>query len=172
MVRKLRIEISIEQNSHYETIKLKTMLITTLKTLFNRDLNRLKSEIEQYSSEKAIWKVDKNIANSTGNLCLHLLGNLNTFIGAQLGQTAYIRQRELEFSLKDIPRKELIEQIENLLPIIDETLDKLTPQQLESNYPINVFKKEMTTSFFLIHLATHLNYHLGQINYHRRLLDE
>ena len=148
------------------------MLITTLKTLFNRDLNRLKSEVEQYNSEKAIWKVDKNIANSTGNLCLHLLGNLNTFIGAQLGQTAYIRQRELEFSLKDIPRKELIEQIENLLPIIDETLDKLTPQQLESNYPINVFKKEMTTSFFLIHLATHLNYHLGQINYHRRLLDE
>lgn len=148
------------------------MLINTLKTLFNRDLNRLKSEIEQYNSEEAIWSVDKNITNSAGNLCLHLIGNLNAFIGAELGQTDYVRQRTLEFSLKNVPRVELIQSIENLLPIIDNALGNLTEKMLESTYPINVFKKEMTISYFLIHLAGHLNYHLGQINYHRRLLDE
>ena len=147
------------------------MLIKTLKALFNRDLNRLKSEMEQYNSEEAIWKVDKNITNTAGNLCLHLVGNLNAFIGAELGKTGYIRQRKLEFSLKNVPRTELIESIDKLLPIIDKTLDNLTEKQIESTYPLNVFKKEMTTAYFLVHLAGHLNYHLGQINYHRRLLD-
>lgn len=148
------------------------MLINTLKTLFNRDLNRLKSEIEQYNSEEAIWSVDKNITNSAGNLCLHLIGNLNAFIGAELGQTAYVRQRKLEFSLKNVPKAELIQSIEDLLPVVDNALGNLTEKMLESPCPINVFKKEMTISYFLIHLTGHLNYHLGQINYHRRLLDK
>ena len=88
------------------------MLIETLLTLFNRDLNRLKSEIELYKNEKNIWLIEKNIANSAGNLCLHLIGNLNWFIGAELGKTNYVRHRELEFFTKDIPQTELIKKID------------------------------------------------------------
>ncbi|QSW90052.1 DinB family protein [Flavobacterium endoglycinae] len=147
------------------------MVIESLKTLFNRDLNKLKIEIESYENENAIWVIDKNISNSAGNLCLHLMGNINTYIGARLGNTGYIRNRPLEFSLKDIPSAELISKIENTILMVNEIFDSLTETDLETIYPEIVFEKEMTTGFFLIHLATHLSYHLGQINYHRRLLD-
>jgi len=146
------------------------MITETLKTLFNRDLNKLKTEIESYENESSIWKIDKNISNSAGNLCLHLIGNLNTYIGAELGKTGYIRNRPLEFSLKDIPKSELIEKIEATIQVVNSTLETLKEADLEKIYPQIVFEKEMTTGFFLIHLATHLGYHLGQINYHRRLV--
>ncbi|MEO8239110.1 MAG: DUF1572 family protein [Flavobacterium sp.] len=146
------------------------MLIETLKSLFERDLKKLKLEIESYQNESRIWEIDKNISNSAGNLCLHLIGNLNTYIGAEIGKTGYIRNRELEFSLKDVPASELISKIENTLLVVNNALDTLTETDLETIYPLVVFEKEMTTGFFLIHLSTHLAYHLGQINYHRRLL--
>jgi hypothetical protein len=88
------------------------MITESLRSLFNRDLNKLKTEIEAYQKEENLWKIDKNIANSAGNLTLHLVGNINHFIGAQLGNTGYVRHRELEFSLNDVPRAELIEKLE------------------------------------------------------------
>ncbi|MFB9079510.1 DinB family protein [Flavobacterium procerum] len=147
------------------------MITEALKMLFNRDLNKLKVEIESYQNENAIWMIDKNISNSAGNLCLHLMGNINTYIGKQLGNTGYVRNRPLEFSLKDIPKTALIDKIENTIVMVNTVLDSLTQDDLEAIYPEIVFEEEMTTGFFLIHLSTHLAYHLGQINYHRRLLD-
>lgn len=146
------------------------MLIESLKSLFNRDLNKLKSEIELYQKESQIWEIKENISNSAGNLCLHLIGNLNTYIGAEIGKTGYIRNRPLEFSLKDIPKSELIEKIEDTILVVNKAIDSLTERDLEQIYPQIVFEKEMTTGFFLIHLSTHLAYHLGQINYHRRMI--
>ncbi|UZJ64725.1 DUF1572 family protein [Sphingobacterium sp. KU25419] len=99
------------------------MLINTLKTLFNRDLNKLITEVKQYKSEADIWKINGQINNSAGNLCLHLVGNLNTYIGKELGKTGYLRNRELEFSSKDIPRQELIQMVENTIEMINQTLD-------------------------------------------------
>ncbi|RBQ05366.1 DinB family protein [Pedobacter miscanthi] len=147
------------------------MLTETLKKLFNRDLTRLKAEIEAYRNEANLWRIDQAITNPAGNLCLHLIGNLNTYIGATLGGTGYIRNRELEFSLKDIPKQQLINMIEETAKAIDETLEHLTNEQIDGEYPLLVFEEKTTTGFFLVHLATHLTYHLGQINYHRRLLD-
>ncbi|TYA71636.1 DUF1572 family protein [Seonamhaeicola marinus] len=148
------------------------MLTESLIKIFKRDLSALKVEIESYKTETNLWIVDNNMSNSSGNLCLHLIGNLNHFIGGVLGNTGYIRQRELEFSLKDVPRDTLIAQIAETEMIVVSTLESLTEDIFEKNYPIEVFKDPMTTEFFLIHLTTHLRYHLGQINYHRRLLDK
>ena len=146
-------------------------MIESLKSLYTRDLNKLRTEILSYNNEKAIWSVDKNISNSAGNLCLHLVGNLNHFIGAILGNSGYVRNRDLEFSLKNIPRPELIEKIDGTLDIVTKTLDKLDEDDLKKEYPLVVFESKMSTEYFLIHLLSHLDYHLGQINYHRRLLD-
>lgn len=147
------------------------MIIESLRSLYNRDLNKLKAEIDAYQHEENLWKTDKSISNSAGNLCLHLVGNLSHFIGAQLGNTGYVRHRELEFSLKDIPKAELIEKIEATTIIVDSVLSQLPEEDLRKEYPLVVFEDKMTTDFFLIHLIAHLDYHLGQINYHRRLLD-
>jgi hypothetical protein len=148
------------------------MLIQTLKTVFNRDLNRLKSEIELYKKESNIWKIQEGISNSAGNLCLHLVGNLNTYIGAEFGKTGYIRNRALEFSLKYIPRLELINKIEETIVVVNHALNTISEEELKMEFPLLVFDKKTSTEFMLLHLTTHLAYHLGQINYHRRLLDK
>ncbi|GEN68970.1 MULTISPECIES: DinB family protein [Chryseobacterium] len=147
------------------------MIIESLRSLYSRDLNKLKTEIEAYQNEENLWKTDKNIANSGGNLCLHLVGNLNLFIGTELGKTGYVRHRDLEFSLKDIPKAELIEKVQATLSMVDTVLSQLSEEDLGKEYPLVVFEDKMTTDYFLIHLVAHLDYHLGQINYHRRLLD-
>lgn len=147
------------------------MLIEDLKILFTRDLRKLHGEISAYQQEAAIWAIDKDIANSAGNLTLHLVGNLNTYLGAVLGKTGYIRDRELEFSRKDLSRAELLQLIEATIPMVLHALDQLSPADLEKEYPLLVFEVPTTIGYFLVHLSVHLGYHLGQINYHRRLLD-
>ena len=118
-----------------------------------------------------MWLIDKNIINSGGNLCLHICGNLQNFIGAVLGDTGYIRDRPAEFGDKNIPREELLSQIEKTKNTVAKTLNKLDPETLDYEYPLAVLDKPMSKAYFLLHLLSHLTYHLGQINYHRRLLD-
>jgi uncharacterized damage-inducible protein DinB len=148
------------------------MLIETLKLLFERDLKKLKNEIELYQNEQTLWYIENNIANSAGNLCLHLIGNLNTYIGKEIGKTGYIRNRELEFTSKNISKFELLKKIDDTIFVVSNSLGKLTQEELIEEYPILVFDKRTSTEDLLVHLATHLTYHLGQINYHRRLLDK
>lgn len=147
------------------------MLIETLKILFNRDLKGVINEIEQYNNEVDIWKINGQINNSAGNICLHLVGNLKTYIGKELGETNYIRNRELEFSSKNVPRQELIKRVENTIEIISQTLDNLNEDILANEYPILILENKTSTEYLLVHLTTHLTYHLGQINYHRRLIE-
>lgn len=148
------------------------MLIDTLKELYTRDLDRLKQEIKLYEDEDKLWYVEEGISNTAGNLCLHLIGNLNTYIGAALGKSGYVRNRPAEFSLKDIPREKLLEKIGETKLVVIQTLDGLTETELAAEYPGLVFEEKTSTEYLLVHLTTHLTYHLGQINYHRRLLDK
>ena len=147
------------------------MLQTILSDLFERDLNKLKSEIEQYPDEADLWKKGGSIPNSGGNLCLHLCGNLRHFIGATLGASGYVRDRDLEFSNDGVSRATLLGEVDATIADVVATLAKISDETLGSDYPIDVFGKgAFRTDWFLVHLSTHLNYHLGQIDYHRRLL--
>lgn len=144
--------------------------LSSMAKLFDRDIARLEQEIFLYSDEESLWKVSGSIINPTGNLCLHLCGNLQHYIGHILGNSDYKRDRDNEFSSKDIPKEKLIGEIRNTRSVVGETLGKLDPELLPREYPVMVFDHPMTTLHFLIHLESHLNYHLGQLNYHRRLL--
>ena len=146
-------------------------MIETLTQLFIRDLEKLQTEISSYKNEMNLWKISGEIKNSAGNLCLHICGNLQHFFGAILSNTGYSRNRDAEFSRKNVLVKELVDEIELTAKVVEKTLNELIEEQLKETFPINVFGYEMTTEYFLVHLASHLNYHLGQINYHRRLLD-
>jgi hypothetical protein len=143
-------------------------MLQELIKIFERDIERLKKEIEECEEDK-LWKTLNGIKNPVGNLCLHLIGNLNTYVGKNLGRTNYVRNREFEFSQKDLPKSLLLENIEATKKIVDQALKSLNEKQLEEMYPEKVFDYEMTTGYFLIHLAAHLSYHLGQINYLRRI---
>ena len=96
---------------------------------------------------------------------------MNTYIGREIGETDYIRNRELEFSLKHIPKADLLKNIDETILVIDSALNKITQEDLIKEYPVVVFDTPTSTEHLLLHLSTHLSYHLGQINYHRRLLD-
>lgn len=143
----------------------------SLATIIERDLIKLSKEVSAYQNYSTLWTVEQSISNSGGNLALHICGNLQYFIGAVLGNSGYIRERDQEFARENVPIADLLKVIESTIEVVKSTLQQLGANVLESKYPINVFKKEMTTEFFLLHLITHLSYHLGQINYHRRLLD-
>jgi len=147
------------------------MLVQELRKVYLKDLEKLKEEIGLYRSEQNIWKVEKQIANSAGNLCLHLVGNLNTYFGAVIGKTGYVRNRDQEFSLKNIPQKELVRMVENTIVMMDKVMKTMTDEELDVEYPLLVLKEKTSTGYFLFHLSSHLGYHLGQINYHRRLID-
>jgi uncharacterized damage-inducible protein DinB len=146
------------------------MITTVLISLFEKELDNLTEEIKAYEQDEHLWKVADGISNSGGNLCLHLTGNLQHYIGATLGESGYIRNRDAEFKLKNIPKQKLLEEIENSKRIVTDTLEQVSKKELDSDYPIQVFDEPMTTEFFLVHLLKHLSYHIGQINYHRRLL--
>jgi uncharacterized damage-inducible protein DinB len=147
------------------------MLVQELRKVFIKDLEKLKEEISLYRNEQNLWKVEKQIANSAGNLCLHLVGNLNHFIGTTIGKTGYLRNREQEFSLKDVQQKELVGMVGETITMLDKVMKSMTDDQLKEEYPLLVLKEKTTSGYFLFHLSSHLGYHLGQINYHRRLVD-
>src|SRR3954469_3247393 len=122
---------------------------TTLINIFGRDLNKLREEISLYKNEASLWIVKGGISNSAGNLALHLVGNLNHFIGATLGNTGYVRQRDLEFSTKNIPRGELISRIENTIYTVDDTLLKLSEEDLQKTFPLDKHGEVVSTGFML-----------------------
>ncbi len=147
-------------------------MTAALNTLFQRDIARVQQEIELYKTEAAIWQKTPGISNPAGNLCLHLAGNLHTYIGAALAGSGYVRQRALEFSLTDVPRAELLEQLESVKPLVEKGLLSLTADDMKKDFPVLISDKPTPTDGTLLHLLAHLSYHLGQINYHRRLLDK
>jgi hypothetical protein len=145
------------------------MLAENFVEIFERDIQKVKDELLAYADENQIWQVRAGISNSPGTLCLHLAGNIKHFFGAILGQTGYIRQRELEFSIRNIPRTELLAQLSGSAKDIRKTLSGMSDSDFELTYPID-FGGSRKTHFVLLGLLSHLNYHLGQINYHRRLV--
>lgn len=147
------------------------MIKTALLEIFERDLVKLKEEISLYNDEKNIWKIEKQISNSGGNLALHLIGNLNHFIGATLGNTGYVRERDKEFSDKYVPREKILNDIDATIKVVNNALTNLSGEDFEKNFPLEKHGQIVKTDFMLLHLLAHLEYHLGQINYHRRLLD-
>jgi uncharacterized damage-inducible protein DinB len=148
------------------------MLTENLALLFERDILKLKTEIGSYQDEKKLWVTVSGIRNSGGNLCLHLLGNLQHYIGAILGNSGYARNRPEEFSQKNIPVAELVAKLDHVSLLIPQTIRSLPAEIMAKEYPEKVFDYSMTTEYFLLHLLAHLNYHLGQINYHRRMLGQ
>jgi hypothetical protein len=141
-----------------------------LAALFRRDLSKLAQQIEAFPNDETLWQTLPGVTNSAGNLALHLEGNLREFIGRQLGKLPYSRKRDLEFSLKGIRKEELSTRLAELQLSIPSIIGELSSEQMEMEYPQVVLERAMSTREFLIHLYGHLNWHLGQVDYLRRVL--
>ena len=145
---------------------------TDIAALFRRDLTRLAQEIEQFPDDASLWNTAPGIRNSAGNLALHLEGNLCEYVGRQLGGVAYSRSRKQEFTATGIARVEMAGRMKALAASIPEVISGLSAADWESVYPQQVLGIPLSTAQFLIHLHGHFNYHLGQIDYLRRVLTQ
>lgn len=141
-----------------------------LAELFRRDLTRLIQEIQAFSDERALWNRTGGITNTAGNLALHLEGNLREYVGRQLGGILYVRTRALEFSSSGIPQSELIARLQQVRDMVPAVVSNLDSGALDADYPELVLGTALSTRQFVLHLLAHLNYHLGQIDYARRVL--
>ena len=146
------------------------MLTQHLKALFLREVRTLERELKLYPDETSVWQHVPGLPNSAGNLVLHLCGNLQHFIGATLGQSGYIRNREAEFASRDISRVFLKEEITKTQEALKDTFSKLSETDLDKTYPLPINGVQLSTTLTLLHLSNHLAYHLGQIDYHRRMV--
>ena len=147
-------------------------LTRSLAAIFARDLATLRMEVEAYPNERDLWRVVPGIANSGGTLALHLAGNLRHFIGTVLGATGYRRDREAEFASREVSRAELVQHIDDAIAVILRTLGEggVSDADMDKEYPDLVAGVRLTTGDFLVHLVAHTAYHLGQVDYHRRMV--
>jgi Protein of unknown function (DUF1572) len=144
-------------------------MINHFKNQFVKGLESLKTEINLFETEEQLWVAKNGISNSAGNLALHLIGNLNHFIGAQVGNTGYVRERDKEFSDKNVPRATILGHIDNTIQMIENSFRNLNDETLKSLLKLNTAGELKTGVEVLLHLLAHLHYHIGQINYYRRL---
>jgi uncharacterized damage-inducible protein DinB len=146
------------------------ILRDAVRLMMVRDLRALDREIAAYPDDESLWLTPNGISNSAGNLALHMAGNLRHFIGAALGNNGYVRDRDAEFSRTGLSRFDLRQEVGAAISDLETAFDMIGPAQLESPYPLLIRERRINTADFLIHLAVHLGYHLGQLDYHRRLL--
>jgi uncharacterized damage-inducible protein DinB len=146
------------------------MLLPSIAAILDRDLRTLRREVEAYPDERRLWQTVPGVSNVAGTLALHLAGNIQHYLGARLGGTGYVRDRPAEFARRDVSRSELLREIEAARAAVKAVLSGDTVPDPGAEYPETVGGVRVATGDYLVHLATHLAYHLGQIDYHRRFV--
>lgn len=146
------------------------MLTRDVAAMIASNLETVRTELNAYENETDLWIVADGINNSAANLALHIAGNLQHYFGAVLGSTGYVRDREAEFSIKNVARADIIKELDVAGRAVEQTLADLTEDCLEKEYPEKILSYPLTIGQVLLRLTAHLNYHMGQINYHRRLI--
>jgi hypothetical protein len=151
-------------------MELTDLIINAIGSILERDLEALRREVEAYSDDAQLWEPVEGITNPGGTLVLHLTGNLQHFFGTRLGATGYVRDRPGEFSRRNVPRPELLREIDAARNAVRAALERLTARQLTEDYPETIAGVRVKTWEYLLHLTTHFAYHLGQVDYHRRVI--
>ena len=146
-----------------------TLPINSIRIMFERELAALKREIEAYPDDASVWAIPPGISNSAGSLALHCAGNLQHFIGAKLGGTGYVRNREAEFARRDVSRAEIVAELDRAFRAVHDTLSVLPGDSVPDAFPERFTAGTIASEVFVLHLIAHLGYHLGQIDYHRRI---
>lgn len=146
------------------------MQTQTFLHFFLRDLDKVAAEIEAFPSEESLWLTGGEVKNPAGTLALHIAGNLQHFFGAVLGDTGYVRDRDAEFSRRNVPKTEFLADLHAARKAVSEVLENMNDAQLADIYPTSHFGENRSNLFVFLTLLTHLNYHLGQLNYLRRLV--
>jgi uncharacterized damage-inducible protein DinB len=145
-------------------------LAETLSRLLVRELEGFGRELELFPDDESVWRTVPGVANSAANLALHVAGNLQYYVGAVLGGTGYVRDREAEFRRRSGPRSGVVREIRTAIRVVQDVLRDLPAERLALEYPEPVDDLAFRTDRFLFHLCTHAAFHLGQAGCLRRAL--
>jgi uncharacterized protein DUF664 len=146
------------------------MLVRSVAAILDRDLRTLRHEVEAYSDDSQLWQNVPGIPNTGGTLVLHLAGNLQHYIGTRLGGASYVRDRPAEFSRRNVPRAELVLEIEAARTAVAGTFARMSDRDLPPEFPELIGESRIETEEYLVHLLVHFAYHLGQLDTHRRIV--
>ena len=135
-----------------------------------RELEGFKRELALFPDDESVWSAPPGVANSAGNLALHLSGNLQHFVGAVLGGSGYVRNRELEFGQRSGPRENIYAELDAAIAVVRRVLPDVSDEMLDREFPEAVMGMKFRTGTFLVHLCAHAGFHLGQAGYLRRIL--
>jgi hypothetical protein len=145
-------------------------LARDLSVLLVREVEGVRREIELFSDDASLWRTLPGVTNSAGNLAMHLAGNLQHYVGAVLGGTGYVRNRDAEFSRRSGSKAEILAELDAAIKAVRGVLPGLPADRIDAPYPELVNGSPIRTGLFLCHLATHAAFHLGQLGYLRRVL--
>lgn len=146
------------------------MTAQLINTLILRELRALRREIEAYPDDESLWREAPGIVNPGGTLAMHCAGNLQHFVGAVLGGDGYVRDRDAEFASRGFPRAEVVEELDRAAVAVERVLTTMSEDAMTRPFPEQRRGRTFRTDALLTHLASHLAYHLGQVDYHRRLV--
>lgn len=153
-------------------------MLNELRAVLVRDLDAAARAVEAYPSDDALWRIVPGITNPGGALARHLAGNLRHFIGVVLGKGTYVRDRDAEFAARGLTRAVVAEELRAGAREVDAAMQRLSARPrgevealLSAPFPVLVLGKQFTTAQFLTHLVAHFGYHVGQLDYHRRMHD-
>ena len=144
--------------------------VSWFRRVLLRDIDTLVAQVRAYPSDDALWAPVDGIANPGGALIHHVCGNLRHFIGARIGTSGFVRDRDAEFADRGIPQDALEAMAVATRADVEAGLDHLRDDQLDETFVEPVGGATFTTGQFLVHATAHLAYHLGQIDYHRRVV--
>ena len=141
----------------------------SIAALLARELEGFQREVGLFPDDETLWRTLPGVPNSAGNLALHIAGNLQHFVGAVLGGSAYVRNRDQEFSRRTGSRGQLVEELQKAATVVRTVVPNLTDAVLEHDFPEAVIpNRRIQTLRFLLHLCAHASFHLGQAGYLRR----
>jgi hypothetical protein len=140
--------------------------------LLCRELQTFAREVEAFPDDDSLWRTLPGVTNSAGNLALHVAGNLKHYVGAVLGRTGYVRQREAEFATREGRRSDIARELNEAAEVVSRVLPGVPGDVLAAPFPEAVGGVTPRCDRFLLHLCTHLAFHLGQASYLRRILTQ
>ena len=146
------------------------MFIEHIHHIMVRELRGMKNELLAYQDERDIWRSVPGLPNTAGTIALHVAGNLQHFVGAQLGKSGYVRDRDAEFGRREVSVAEIVDELDKTIAALDATFARLEEKAMDRPFPQEIAGVRPTVGEFLVHLVAHLAYHLGQIDYHRRCI--
>jgi hypothetical protein len=143
---------------------LKGTVATGLATRYTK-LGSVARELAAPLSEEQFWTKPFPFGNSFGHLLLHLTGNLNYYIGAQIAGTGYVRDRPREFLEGSRPsRAEVLKKFDDAVEMVVGTIREQSAEDWSVAYS-GTGSDARNRFEMVLACATHLHHHIGQMMY-------